>query len=130
MKELGGPDIPATGFAIGFDRLAELVGLNAQDYQKRPRVFLAPLGTAGRLKAFEWSCQLGTAGIRAEMEFAEKGLKAQMKRANRLKAAYVAIVGDEEIKKGAVILRNMQTKEQREIPVDSLVPALIENFQP
>jgi histidyl-tRNA synthetase len=125
VSELGGPDIPATGFAIGFDRLAELVGLKAQDYQKRPRVFFAPLGTAGRRRAFDWSCRLGAAGIGAEIEFAEKGLKAQMKRANRLKAAYVAIVGDEELEKGAVILRNMQTREQQEIPVDSLVPALI-----
>ena len=128
VKELGGPDIPATGFAIGFDRLAELVGLNARDYQKRPQVFLAPLGSAGRLKAFEWNCELGIAGICAEMEYADKGLKAQMKRANRLKAAYVVIVGDQELNKGVVILRDMQSKEQREIPVDELVAAVKINF--
>ena len=44
VKELGGPDIPATGFAIGFDRLAELVGLNAPDLVKKPDIFLAALG--------------------------------------------------------------------------------------
>ena len=124
VRELGGPAIPATGFAIGFDRLAELVGLKAQDYRKRPQVFLAPLGAAGRLKAFDWNCQLGKAGIRAELEFAEKSLKAQMKRANRLDAAYVVIVGEDELQKGAVILRDMQTKDQQEIPVDNVVEAL------
>ncbi len=45
VKELGGPDIPATGFAIGFDRLTELVGLNAPDRIKKPDVFLAALGS-------------------------------------------------------------------------------------
>jgi histidyl-tRNA synthetase len=128
VKELGGPDIPATGFAIGFDRLAELVGLAAEDYHKKPQVFLAALGGAGRRQAFEWNCQLGKAGVRAELEFADKGLKAQMKRANRLDAAYVVIVGDEELQKGAVILRDMQTKAQREIPLDRLVQSLMSLF--
>ena len=128
VKELGGPDIPATGFAIGFDRLAELVGLKAQDYRKKPQVFLAALGNAGRLRAFDWNCQLGQAGIRSELEFADKGLKAQMKRANRLEAAYVVIVGEEELEKGAVILRNMASKEQREIPVENVVDSLKQLF--
>jgi len=128
VKELGGPDIPATGFAIGFDRLAELVGLAAEDFHKKPQVFLAALGGAGRRQAFEWNCQLGKAGVRAELEFADKGLKAQMKRANRLDAAYVVIVGDDELQKGAVILRDMQTKAQREIPLDRLVQSLMSLF--
>ena len=124
VSELGGPDIPATGFAIGFDRLAELVGLNSQDYCKRPQVFLATLGDDGRLLAFEWSCRLGKLGIRAEVELADRGLKAQMKRADRLQAPYVVIVGGDEIKAGAVVLRNMQTGAQQKIPLDDLVPAL------
>ena len=48
VKELGGPDIPATGFAIGFDRLAELVGLNAPDLAKKPEIFLAAAAQLAR----------------------------------------------------------------------------------
>ena len=54
VKELGGPDIPATGFAIGFDRLSELAGLNSPDLVKKPDVFLAALGAESQALAFEW----------------------------------------------------------------------------
>ena len=126
VSELGGPDIPATGFAIGFDRLAELAGLKAADYGKRPRVYLAPLGAESRRLAFEWSCALGSAGIRSEIELNDKGLKAQMKRADRLAAEYVVIVGADELKKGTAVVRNMQTKEQQDIGFDALVPTLVQ----
>ncbi|MGD9301385.1 MAG: histidine--tRNA ligase, partial [Desulfobacterales bacterium] len=106
VKELGGPDIPATGFAIGFDRLAELVGSNAPDLVKKPDVFLAALGDESQTLAFEWVCALGKAGIRAEMDMAAKSLKSQMKRADRLSAAHVLIFGENELKEGAAILRN------------------------
>ena len=124
VKELGGPDIPATGFAIGFDRLAELVGSNAPDLVKKPDVFLAALGDDSQALAFEWVCALGKAGIRAEMDMAAKGLKSQMKRADRLRAANVLILGENELKEGAAILRNMETKEQVPIPIDKLVENL------
>jgi len=121
VKELGGPDIPATGFAIGFDRLTELVGLNAPELIKKPDVFLAALGSKSQTLAFEWMCALGSDGIMAEMDLGNKSLKSQMKRADRLGAANVLIVGDNELKEGTAILRNMETKEQVAIPLDNLV---------
>ena len=124
VKELGGPDIPATGFAIGFDRLTELVGLNAPDLIKKPDVFLAALGSKSQTLAFEWMCVLGSDGIMAEMDLGNKSLKSQMKRADRLGAASVLIVGDNELKEGTAILRNMQTKEQVAVALDDLVENL------
>jgi histidyl-tRNA synthetase len=124
VKELGGPDIPATGFAIGFDRLAELVGSNAPDLSQKPDIFLAALGTESQALAFEWVCALGKAGIRAEMDMGAKSLKSQMKRADRLGAASVLMVGDNELQEGTAILRNMVTKEQESIPIDNLVDYL------
>jgi histidyl-tRNA synthetase len=126
VKELGGPDIPATGFAIGLDRLAEIVGLDAADYLLGPHVYLAALGEQARELAFDWSCQLGRNGIRAEMEMSDKSLKAQMKRADRLGAPLVLIVGDNEIEAGAAQLRDMQTSEQRSLPLSALVKNLTE----
>jgi histidyl-tRNA synthetase len=124
VKELGGPDIPATGFAIGFDRLSELVGLNVPDLVKKPDIFLAALGSESQALAFEWVCALGTSGIRAEMDLGDKSLKSQMKRADRLGAANVLIVGDNELKEGTAILRNMETKEQVAVALDDLLENL------
>ncbi len=121
VKELGGPDIPATGFAIGFDRLAELVALNSRELIQVPDVFVAALGADSQKSAFEWVCELGTGGIRVEMDYGNKSLKSQMKRADRLGARYVLIVGDDELKSGSAALRNMATKEQVSVSLDNLV---------
>jgi histidyl-tRNA synthetase len=121
VGELGGPDIPATGFAIGFDRLTELTGLAASQFYRKPDIFVAALGDKSRLRAFEWICAFGDEGMRAEMDFDGKSLKSQMKRADRLEAGHVLIIGDEELEKGEAILRNMATKEQISVPIDGLV---------
>ncbi len=124
VKELGGPDIPATGFAIGFDRLAELVALNATESAPKPNLFIAALGAESRTMAFEWVCKLGLDGLRVEMDFSDKSLKSQMKLANRLGAPYVLILGENELEAGEAILRNMQTKEQASVSVDNIVENL------
>ncbi len=124
VKELGGPDLPATGFAIGFDRLVEIAGLDAVALQPRPELFIAALGTAGRGLAFDWACRLGREGVRVEMEMGEKGLKSLMKTADRLGAAHVLMVGDQELAAQSAVLRNMQTKEQAPIPFEGLVERL------
>ncbi len=124
VSELGGPDIPATGFAIGFDRLTELTGLETKQFYRQPVIFVAALGEQSRLQAFEWVCALGAEGISAELDFSGKSLKSQMKRADRLAAGYVLIVGDDELKKGEAILRNMKTKDQVSVPLEGLVEAI------
>jgi len=124
VKELGGPEIPATGFAIGVDRLAEISGLKPADYCRNPDVFVAALGEKSQSLAFEWICQLGLTGIGAEMDFSDKSLKSQMKRADRLGASYVLILGDKELAEGAAILRNMGNKEQISIPLDNIIQTI------
>jgi len=120
VKELGGPDIPATGFAIGFDRLTEVAGLKASALYRRPDIFVAALGDKSTSLAFEWICNLALVGICAEMDYGRKGLKSQMKRADRLGAAYVLIVGEDEVRQGSAVVRNMETKEQELIPLDNI----------
>jgi len=128
VKELGGPDIPATGFAVGFDRLAELAALHATLPVQKPDLFVAALGAESQALAFDWICRLGSERIRAEMDFGDKSLKGQMKRANRLDAEYVLIIGDSELKSGEAVLRNMQTKEQDSIPLDSIIQRVKDIF--
>ncbi len=121
VKMLGGPDLPATGFAIGLDRLAEVSEIRHSEFIRKPDLFLAALGQESQDRAFQWICRFGSQGILAEMDFEDKSLKSQMKRADKLGAAYVLIVGQKELDEGAVILRNMVSKEQVLIPIKEIV---------
>lgn len=128
VGSLGGPEMPAIGFAIGLDRLAEIVSLNNPAAVRKPDLFIAALGEPARKLAYGWSTALGLAGIGASMDFGDKSLKAQLKQANRLGADRVLIVGQSELDAGAVVLRDMAAQTQREIPVKAIVAALIETF--
>jgi histidyl-tRNA synthetase len=130
VKELGGPQIPATGFAIGFDRLAEISGLKSTDYCRKPDVFVAALGEKSQSLAFEWICLLGLNGIKAEMDFSDKSLKSQMKRADRLGSSYVLILGDKELEEKAATLRNMATKEQKSVALDDVIESIKQILYP
>jgi histidyl-tRNA synthetase len=101
--------------------LAEISGLKPADYYRKPDIFVAALGKKSQSLAFEWICRLGLTGVNAEMDFSDKSLKSQMKRADRLGASYVLILGDKELEEGKAILRNMATKEQSSLPIDGMV---------
>lgn len=124
VQALEGPSQPAVGFAIGLDRLVELTLRRPTAPLSGPVVYLAVLGEELQARAFEWSCALIRAGIPAEADFSGKSLKALMKRADRLNAAHVLIAGSQELSAGALILRNMRTKEQIPVPLDHLVASI------
>ncbi len=121
IESLGGPSQPAIGFAIGFDRLAEIISSNSVEVSCKPDLFIAALGEKAKNMALKWSCDLSLSGIKTETDFSDKGLKGQMKKADRIAAAYVLILGDNELGEGSAILRNMTTKEQISVPVDGIV---------
>jgi histidyl-tRNA synthetase len=106
-KELGGPDLPAIGFAIGEDRLLEVL---PQDFGQdvRPRVFVAALGEPARERAFTVVQDLRRKNLAAEMDFDGRSLKAQMSLADRLDAAYVVILGERELETGVAQVRPMR----------------------
>jgi histidyl-tRNA synthetase len=124
VKALGGPDIPAIGFAIGVDRLAEIAAQHHSDLSRKPKLFIAALGEASQTLAFEWVSRLAATGIHAEMDMSGRSLKSQMKQADRLGAQHVLISGDTELNNGQVLLRNMVTKEQVPVPVKDIVEVL------
>ncbi|UCH08230.1 MAG: histidine--tRNA ligase [Deltaproteobacteria bacterium] len=125
MKELGGPDSPAIGFAIGEERVVELLEEQGRVEADGPDIFLAPLGTEAEDKAFMWLQELRKAGLRCEMDYRSSGLKAQMKHGDRLGARKVLIVGQDELAKGKGILRDMSTKSQMEISLEDPVKEII-----
>ena len=129
VKELGGPQTPAIGFAIGFDRLVEIMEQIDNKKEAHPiDLFIISLGDLAMEKGYHWSCELNQAGIRTEMDFRGKSMKALMKRADKLKAQYVLIAREDELKKKTVVIRNMNTKEQVLLAIETLVPELIKIF--
>ncbi|MBS3759822.1 MAG: histidine--tRNA ligase [Desulfobacterales bacterium] len=121
VEALGGPSQPAVGFAVGLDRLVDLALTKTRASELTPDIFIAAMGEAAQEKAFEWSCELGREGIKTEIDFSDRSLKALMKRANRLGAGYVLMVGDQELDRGTAVLRNMRTREQTEIALSGVL---------
>lgn len=126
VGQLGGPDHPAIGFAMGMERLVELLGNRKGADSDKPDLFMVALGEPSELMVFRWANDLRRHGFWVEMEYGAKGLKAQMKRADRMGARKVFILGDEEIASGKGILRDMAAKEQEEVPLEDIVDTLKE----
>lgn len=130
VKELGGPPTPAIGFAIGFDRLVEVMEqINTAPDAPSLDLFIVSLGDTAMKKGYYWSCELNQAGIRTEMDFRGKSMKALMKRADKLHALYVLIAGENELAENTIILRNMTTKEQTSLNLKTLIPELIKKIK-
>ncbi len=115
VKLLGGPDQPAIGFAIGMERTVELLKKKKEVSEKTPDLFICTVGSRAKEISFSWMLYLREKGLWVEMNYGERSLKSQMKLADRLKAKKVLIIGEDEIKKGSVILRDMKTGEQKDI---------------
>ena len=120
MRDIGGPDIPGIGFAMGIERIVLLVP-EKRGVAQSPDLFIAALGEKAQVKAFELANRLHLEGIKTEIDYEGKSLKAQMRWANKLNARYVLIIGEEELKSGRVILRDMDEKVQEEIRLDQAI---------
>ncbi|GAG05090.1 unnamed protein product, partial [marine sediment metagenome] len=111
MKEFGGPDLCGIGFAMGIERLISVVPFVEE---KGKFLYLAYLGEESRRAGMEFVQLLRRAGVECLIEYKERNLKNQMSRANKLGAAWVLIIGDEEVKRGKYQLKNMETGVQEE----------------
>jgi histidyl-tRNA synthetase len=119
FQEIGGLEIPGIGFAVGMERLVSLLPKD-KEFISYPHLFIAALGEEPFKEAYRIINQLHLDGIRAELDYEGKSLKSQMRRADKLKARYVLILGEDELKRGKAALRNMETKSQEEISIDKL----------
>jgi histidyl-tRNA synthetase len=117
MRDIGGPDIPGIGFAMGIERIV-LLTKGKKEPTQYPVLFIAALGERAQVKAFELANQLHLEGIKTEIDYEGKSLKAQMRRANKLGARYVLMIGENELETGRAVLRDMERKVQEEIRLD------------
>ncbi|MBR3270775.1 MAG: histidine--tRNA ligase [Clostridia bacterium] len=120
IKELGGPDMPAVGFGLGMERLLLIMDQLGVQVEKplRYQIMVLGLGDAGKRKAFSLVQQLRALGIAADSDHVGRSVKAGMKFADKVGAANVLVLGDNEIAEGKATLKNMQTGGQVETALD------------
>lgn len=122
VKSLDGPDTPGFGFAIGMERLVMLLKDSGQQsaVSGQPLVFMVILGDRAEKMAVPLIKILRSKGIRLERDYGNKSIKAQMKRADKLGAQFVLILGENELASGSIIMKNMESGEQENIPLNKV----------
>jgi histidyl-tRNA synthetase len=105
ISQLGGPAIPGIGFAMGFERVALLLG--NREFSSYPDLFIATMGGGERDVAFRLMDDLLNSGVRVEMDYEGKSLKSQMRRADKLKARYSVVIGENEVATGQASFKRM-----------------------
>ncbi len=122
IEELGGKPTPAVGFATGIERI--ILNIKNQNVTipplPKPQVFIAHVGNEAKDEAIKLAFRLRQAGIGVIEAIGSKSLKAQLRQANNLGVHHTVIIGDQEVKTGTVILRDMTTAQQETIPLDQL----------
>lgn len=114
FEELGGNHVPAVGFGMGLERLlltleAEGISLGEDSV---PEIFFANIGEAAKVYAFTLAEKARAEGMRAQSDLMGRSLKAQMKYADKIKAIYTVVLGDDEVVNQSAVAKNMLTKEQ------------------
>jgi histidyl-tRNA synthetase len=120
VKALGGPDIPGVGCALGIERLVILMGKREEAGPPVHPVFFAIMGDQAAAAALPAIQTLRSDGVRVEWDYSMRSLKAQMRRANKIGAGTVVIVGDDEVAKGHATVRDMHTGAQHEVRIADL----------
>jgi len=128
IKEIGGDDTPAVGFAAGLERI--LLALELQrllpEQNKKVAAFIVASGTEAETYAFKLLTDLRRKNIAAAMDFAKKSMKAQMKAAAKSGAKFALIIGDDEVASSTVAVKNLETSAQIKIPLQEVSKKLTE----
>jgi histidyl-tRNA synthetase len=115
VEDFGGPPTPAIGFAMGIERIATLIKSSDKQEIPAPRVFIATIGAPAGKEALVIADRLREKGTWVEVGYAGNSLKSQLRRADRLSAGYVLIIGDDEIKSGNLKWKRLSDGSQGEI---------------
>ena len=127
VEQMGGPKTPALGFAVGLERLLMIMDAQKCEFpETKPcDVYIAPMGEKAAIMASKLAKMLRAEGFFAETDIVGRGLKAQMKYANKIGAKYTVVLGDDEIAAGKANLKCMETGEQTEVSLpDGLISAV------
>lgn len=120
LRELGGDDVSGIGFAMGLERIA----LGISDdlcFEPRIDVYVAILGDRARLVGMKLIHAMRRSGLSVETRYSPMSLKSQMKLADKLRCKKVVMLGEDELAKGLVTVRNMETKEQASVKMAEII---------
>jgi histidyl-tRNA synthetase len=123
VEEIGGPPVPGIGFALGVERTVSLMDTTNLKLPG-PALYVAALGDEAVSRVMPLINDLRTAGVRVETDYSGASLKSQMKKADKSGATYTLIVGEQELRSGAAVLRNMETKEQVAVSIEHILQEL------
>ena len=126
MEQMGAPATPSLGFAMGIERLLlVLANQNKQIGENIPcDIYIAPMGEKAVVKAASLCNTLRKSGFRAQTDICGRGLKAQMRYANKIGARFSIVLGDNELESAVVRLKDMSAGEEKEISIDSIAQFL------
>lgn len=125
VEQFGGGKIAGIGFAAGIERLLLLLeSAGAIPDDDALTLYVAPMGDDARDKAFQIVSEMRDKGISAETDYMGRGIKAQFKYADKLKAKFVGIVGSDELSRGVIKIKNMQSGEEVYAPIDKIAEFL------
>ncbi|MEW9500536.1 histidine--tRNA ligase [Jeotgalibacillus marinus] len=125
-EELGGPNAPGIGFALSIERL--LAALEAENIELPVEdslvCYMVAMGDEAKDKIVELTFKARQQGLKVEMDFQNRKMKAQLKSADRLKAKYVAILGDNELADGNIMVKEMESGSQEMVSLDQFIEHL------
>ena len=121
IEELGGKHLPSLGFAMGIERLLMLMDKQGIEIPKPSTcdLYVAVMGESASLKSFEIIKAVRSCGLIAETDIVGRGLRAQMKYADKIGAKFSMVLGNNEIEQGKAVIKNMSNGEQTEIVLDN-----------
>ena len=128
VSQMGGPAVPALGFGMGIERLMlvlESEGVTLPE-PKTCDLFISVVGSDAAVKASELCAKLRAEGFCAQSEISGRGLKAQMRFANKIGAKFLVVLGDDELNNNKAVLKDMSNSETKEVDLDKLTDALYE----
>lgn len=120
VKEFGGPETPAIGFAVGMERIVELLKKSVRHEYPAPNLFIANIGDPAGKKSILIADELRSKGLWIELGDNETSLKSQMRRADKLSAEYVFIIGDDEINSGKLKWKRLSDSTNGEISLSEI----------
>ncbi|MBI4246519.1 MAG: histidine--tRNA ligase [Candidatus Rokubacteria bacterium] len=123
VELLGGPPDPATGFAIGMERVVLLLSDAGAD--ARPLALLIPLGDDALHRLLPVAQAVRAGGVGVELGYGGRKLRGELERANKLGVAYAVIVGSDELARGEAVVREMKSGGQRTVPLGGLAAELL-----
>ena len=130
IEELGGPHVPAVGFAAGIERL--ILAMKSEGVEVPPpivhHVYIAHIGDVIE-EALEIAEDLRRKGLTVDFDVMERSLRAQLKHADRIGALLSVIIGENELERDVVVVRDMETGEQTEVDINFAADLILDKVR-